>query len=175
MLLCEAVLKFFLAEKVTQLNHSQLKRSLSSGSLRLASARWLALSLFLLVSCKGDEHYAKVEKNCPVNRPCFDTVNLVASGGDWRCNGHGGGFYRELHSFELLLPGTPTSRQRYEFAQVRLKVDSPFKERAVVIPLTSGYMEIDQLKGTVVVNFEASQGTFWANGTYPIRSRLPSR
>ena len=147
------------------LERSPLKRGLK---LR---ARWLATSVVLLLSCKGDEFYAKVEKNCPTNRPCFDAISLVASGGEWRCNGHGGGFYREVHSFEILLPGTPTSRTRYEFTQLRLRVDSPFKERAVAIPLTSGDIEVDQLKRTVVINFGTSRGAFWANGTYPIRSR----
>ena len=147
------------------LNNSSLKRRV------MARARWLAISVVLLVSCEGDQYYAKVEKNCPANKPCFDAISLVASGGDWRCNGHGGGFYRELHSFEILLPGTPPSRKHYEFTQVRLRVDSPFKERALVIPLTSGDMEVDQINGTVVIDFGTSQGAFWANGTYPIRSR----
>jgi hypothetical protein len=148
-----------------------LKRSLNSVLLGLLSIRWLAVSLIFLMSCKSDEFYATVEKNCPSNGPCFSAISLIASGGDWRCNGHGGGFYRELYSFEILLPETPTSQNHYEFSQIRLKVDSPFKERAVVIPLTSGHLDVDQTLGTVVVDFGTSQGAFWANGTYPIKSR----
>jgi hypothetical protein len=150
-------------------NPFRFKVGVISDPVRIARVRWLAVSLILLVSCKSDEFYATVERNCPANKPCFDAIGLIASGGNWRCNGHGGGFYREVHSFEILLPETPPSPKRYEFTQIRLRVDSPFNERAIVIPLTSGHLELDQLQGTVVVDFGTSESAFWANGTYPIR------
>jgi hypothetical protein len=153
------------------LHHSPIERCMNSDRPRMACARWLALSLSLLVGCKSDEHYATIQKNCPSNDPCFDIIFLIASGGKWRWNGHGGGFYREINTFEIRLPGSSPSLEHYEFTRVHLKVDSPFEERVVMLPLINGYVDVDRHGETVVVNFGTSQGAFWANGTYPIRSR----
>lgn len=133
--------------------------------------RLLTVSILFLVSCKGDEFYASIDRRCPVNNACFDAVHLVASGGDWRCHGHSPGFYREVHQFEILLPSAPSPhvQTHYDFALVRLKVDSPLEELAVVIPLTNGQVKVNQRLKTLIVNFETPQGAFWANGTYPIR------
>jgi hypothetical protein len=74
--------------------------------------------------------------------------------------------YRETAQISLRLPEAPADRATYQASQITLLEEG----RARVAVLVGGTVSVDRKDHLVVVALKTTDGDFWANGSYSLRT-----
>ena len=126
-----------------------------------------ALAIVSLGACVYvPETHARLECACPRNAPPSYLLSIQTPTGKWRLSGHGLAAYRETAQLAIRLPEQPGVRATYEAKHVAVLDDGYGQTPALV----GGSVAVDREKRQVVLSLKTSQGDFWANGTYDLRS-----
>ena len=126
----------------------------------------LAALLPLFVGCVAGHRYAYTECVCPPGQLPRHEVSFSAPTKTWRVSGHGLYLYREIRNYAILLPEQPAPYVVYAAAEVSLFDTS--RETRELVALTGGTVELDSQRHALTLSFQTSEGSFWANGSYPL-------
>ncbi len=128
--------------------------------------RWLLPAVIFVASCAGSsDRYAVVNYEGPPGKKSHDLF-IQARTGNVGCSAHALGPYREISWIRIRLPESPQKNVRYEAAQVTF-----VEETGSVKPvIKGGFVAFDLQKHVVELSLETATGSYWANGTYALRS-----
>ena len=128
---------------------------------------WRSLLLVALATgCMyAPERSGIIECACPRGEPPVHQISLQTATGNWGCSPHSLGFYREVDSFAIKLPARPPAGEvRYVHTQLTLSKSSA----STTVATTGGFVTLDATHRSVTVSLEVPEGSFWANGVYPV-------